>query len=338
MSANSKNRLLFLKEIFEEYTNAENGITVKEIKKLYEQKFLTTPLTETIIDDIHALEDYGLDIQYTSGRRNDYRLLSRKDKITSHEIRILIDLLQTSRNLPDDDIIALSNKLENLCSMHERKWLREKAYVASTQRTTNKDIPNVLKELYKAIDEDKQVRFKYYHYDMTGKKDYLNYGNEIRVSPFAIIYRDGLYKLLAIRAGKEELTVFRLEQIEEVYISRATRLNHEIFNKANIEFYTQVNYNRRDCVPIKLKVHCSLMDDVIERYGTNIKTSIIDDENVMVEVNDCGSPGFHAWIFSHDRKVRIIEPEGEIYRMIRNARQAYINSLIVDMKNKHYRS
>ena len=57
MIANSKNRLLFLKEIFEEYTNAENGITVKEIKKLYEQKFLTTPLTETIIDDQRCIRD-----------------------------------------------------------------------------------------------------------------------------------------------------------------------------------------------------------------------------------------------------------------------------------------
>lgn len=325
MITNSKNRLLFLKDLFEEYTDAENGLTVKDIQKLYYQNFLTTPLPETVVDDIHALEDYGMDILHTSGNRNDYRLMKRKDEITPHEIRIMVDLLQTTRALPDDDVKVLVDKLENLCSIHERKRLCDKVYVAATQRTTNKEIPNMLKTLFEAIDEDKQVRFKYYHYDMAKKKDYLSYGSEIRVSPFAVIYRDGLYKLLAIRAGKEKLALFRLEQMEEVSISRAVRLNHNIFEKANLNFYTKANYYEDYCSPklIELQVHCSVMDDVVERYGTNIKTSIIDDEHVKVEVFDFASPDFHTWILSSDRKIKIIAPKQEIHRLIMSTRYVF---------------
>ena len=110
MISNSKNRLLFLKELFEEYTDAENGLTVKDIQKRYYQNFLTTPLAETVVDDIHALEDYGMDILHTSGSKNDYRLMKRKDEITPHEIRIMVDLLQTTRTLPDDDVKVLVDK------------------------------------------------------------------------------------------------------------------------------------------------------------------------------------------------------------------------------------
>ena len=77
---------------------------------------------------------------------------------------------------------------------------------------------------------------------------------------------------------------------------RSEEWHNEIFDKANIDFYIKPHYDERDCAPIKLRVHCSLMDDVIERYGTDIKTSIVNDEYVIVEIYDCVSPDFHAWI------------------------------------------
>lgn len=335
MAANSKNRLLFLKEIFEERTDAENGITVKELQDLYEKQFFVKSTPETIIEDIHALEDYGLEILRISGRRNDYRLLSRKDKITPFEIRILIDLLQSTRSLADEDVKALIEKLEKMCSKHERKRLRGKVIVHSPCRTANNTLPDVVNVLHEAISDDKQVRFKYFHYDIRKKKDYLSYGEPIRVSPYAIIYRDGMYKLLAVPAGKKELVLYRLEHMEEVSISRADRLHQEVFAAANIDFYTRANYFMSASKPVSvvLKAHYSMMDDIVERYGINVKTAMIDEDYFTAEVVDYSAPEFHSWLLAHGGKIKVVSPKRMLTQLTLSARKAFESKEIMDLGN-----
>jgi len=93
-------------------------------------------------------------------------------------------------------------------------------------------------ECHAAIEANKQIRFKYYSYDMDKKKYYHHWGNEYRVSPYALLYREGIYTLLAIPAKDNQLRMYRVDHMEAVTISQATRLNPEVNDAINLEEFT----------------------------------------------------------------------------------------------------
>ena len=313
MADNVKNKTLFLKELLEEHTDADHGLTMEELQRLYAAQYQTPPLPQTILSDIESLESYGqkqgLTILHPAGSRKDYRLLSRKDQFTPQEIHLLIDLLQTTKAIPDADVDALAEKLGKLCSKHERKQLSNQVLINRPIRTDNAEILDSVRTLHEAINANKQVRFKYFHYDMKKKKDYLSYGEDIRVSPFSLIYRDNEYLLLAIPAKKPEFFLYRLSHMEGVTISRANRLHQELYTDAKREYYTKgnrecndiYNFGERNFKPrsITIQADNKAMDEIIARYGMNVKITIIDEKHFTAEITEYDISDFKAWMLLH---------------------------------------
>ena len=75
MKKNVRLRVLYVMELFVEQTDADNGVTMKEILDWLEEHDLTGE-RKSIYEDIRALQQFGLDIQYTQSDKT-YRLASR---------------------------------------------------------------------------------------------------------------------------------------------------------------------------------------------------------------------------------------------------------------------
>ena len=70
-SGYAKQKLFFLREMFAEHTDADNGITMKEIQEKVKFQYGICPDHKTIISDINALEACNVEIQRAAGRRKD---------------------------------------------------------------------------------------------------------------------------------------------------------------------------------------------------------------------------------------------------------------------------
>ncbi len=140
MPSYSKQKLLILKDIFEEETDTDHGIQMHQLQDVIESKFGTRPDRKTIVSDVDAMEDYGLEIQRATGGRKDYRLLKGKEELSLMELKLLVDLIQSSRFLSPDIAKKLIHKLGRLCSKHERKKLDRKVIVPNRERSENKNI------------------------------------------------------------------------------------------------------------------------------------------------------------------------------------------------------
>lgn len=75
MEKNVRLRVLYVMELFVQRTDAENGVTMQEILDWLADHNLTGE-RKSIYEDIHALKEFGLDIQYTQTDKT-YRLASR---------------------------------------------------------------------------------------------------------------------------------------------------------------------------------------------------------------------------------------------------------------------
>ena len=98
-SGYSKEKMLFLLDMFAEHSDTENGLRMVDIQDKVEREYGIRSDRKTIISDIDVLESYGVEIQRAAGGRKDYRLLKGKDDLNVMEVKILIDLIQSSRFL-----------------------------------------------------------------------------------------------------------------------------------------------------------------------------------------------------------------------------------------------
>ena len=106
---NQKLRILYIKQLLEERTDSEHGLSVGEINKALEE-FDISADRKTIYDDLIRLEEYGMDIvQSGGGRSTDYRLVSRDFEVA--ELKLLADAVQSARFLSNSKSSALIKKL-----------------------------------------------------------------------------------------------------------------------------------------------------------------------------------------------------------------------------------
>lgn len=309
-SGYAKQKLIFLRDMFAEHTDTDHGLIMKEIQDKVEREYGIRPDRKTIISDIDVLESYGLEIQRAAGGRKDYRLLKGEDDLNIMEVKILIDLIQSSRFLSPTISKKLIRKLEKLCSVHERKTLKRKVIVPNRERSENANILYAMDSIHEAIEANKQIRFKYYSYDLDKKKYYHHWGNEYRVSPYALLYREGIYTLLAVPAKDNQLRMYRVDHMEAVHISYADRLNHEVFDAINLEEFTNRTFglSYKPHTEVTLHAHESLIDAVIDRFGMDVELTPVNDGLFSFSIPVTLTPEFFGWVLSFGGRMTIVAP------------------------------
>lgn len=64
-----------------------------------------------------------------------------------------------------------------------------------------------------------------------------------------------------------------------------------------------------DIQRIKLLCENSAMRSVVDRFGEEVQTEVVDEEHFQATVDVAPSPPFFAWVFTFGGKIHIIEPE-----------------------------
>lgn len=320
-----RQKILVLRDIFYENADEKHGITMKEIQSKLQTACGVKANKKTVYTDIDVLQDYGMIIHRPQGRSVEYRLEKKEDELNYVEVKMLIDTVQSSRFLTKKQAEKIISKLECLCSKHERKTLNHKVIIANRAKSDNYHILQNMDEIHRAIESNKQIRFQYYGFDMYKKKEYHHFGNEYRVSPFALIYHQGLYTLIAIPARDTRIRFYRIDRMENVVVSRADRLHEEIFNEIDIDRFTSGTFglHASEVREVTLRCHESLVDTIMDRFGADVPFTIVDKKHFEVTVSVVMNADFYGWIFSLGGRVVIMAPEKARYsfenacRMIR---------------------
>lgn len=109
-------RILRVKDFFEEYTDEDHSAMMNDIVQ-YLKKYGIEAERRSIIEDIDALNHYGMDIQLDENGKSR-KSLDREFEIS--EIRMLVDCIASSKFLPEEKSKALIDKLLKLLSLYQR--------------------------------------------------------------------------------------------------------------------------------------------------------------------------------------------------------------------------
>ena len=304
-TTNQRLKILYLYKILLETTDEQHHITMPEIISQLALYGISAG-RKALYEDIEALKNYGLDIISLKGNVSGYYVASRDFELP--ELKLLADAVSSSRFLTEKKSAKLLKKIEGLSSIHEAKQIQRQVYVTNRVKAMNERIYLNVDVIHRAIAEKKNIRFRYFDYDLQKQKKYRD---GIRVcSPYALTWDDERYYLIAFYNKRNAISNFRVDRMEAVEImdepAKEKPENFVVADYMNSSFSMFSGKTQN----VKLRFDNKLINAVIDRFGKSILI-VPDGEThftVRIQVKTEQPEPFFGWLFQFSTMAEIVEP------------------------------
>lgn len=309
MAANSKLKLkpFYIMKILMEQTDEQHPMTVNElIEEL--GKYNITAERKSIYADIDMLMEFGLDIICIKGRANQYFIGARDFELP--ELKLLVDAVQSSRFITYKKSEELIGKLEKLTSIYEAEELHRHVVVSDQIKTMNESIYYNVNDINKAIQQNKQIRFKYFDYNLDKQVEYRRNGDWYYASPYAFTWDDDNYYMIAFYERYDDISNFRVDRMTSIEVIDEVRVFEGECLEFNVADYSKKIFRMfsGDTEKVKLQFDNSLINVVIDRFGKEVEIQKVDQDAFVIEVDVVATNTFLSWLFMFGDKVKIVEP------------------------------
>lgn len=208
-------RLMLLKRFLETNAGRNRIITRRQMEDYLESQGYQVE-KKTLYTDLDYLQArFGLKLEYDPHKKG-YRLLN--PPFEPHELRLIVDGIQSSKFITAEKARELSAKVRNLAREEVRKELNHTSHVSDRVRSMNESVVNEADRIHQAIAGDFKIGSRYFHYTPSpdGKKNYSKSGNQYIVSPYALLWNNSNYYLYAYDSESKKFRYFRVDRMERI--------------------------------------------------------------------------------------------------------------------------
>ncbi len=213
-------RILLILKYLQDNTDSTRDVSSKDIIQMLEYHGIKVFDKRTIESDIDELIASGYEIEkkHRNGVLTRYRLLSRP--FDGVEIKILIDAVAASRFIRLERSRQLIQNLASLAGPTDREnLLSEISHLQSIKRAVGGPMV-VADTLYRAIVSQKKVRFQMIDFRVPDKEPIPHRnGHRYTASPYAMIWSNDRYYLVAYDEEREFIITPRVDHIRYVRIT-----------------------------------------------------------------------------------------------------------------------
>ena len=302
--ASKKLKLLYLADYLRRETDEQHPATLQEIMDELARWGISAE-RKSVYDDLHLLEDYGMDIQTVKGKSFGYYLGEREFQLP--ELKLLVDVVQASPFLTRGKSMALIAKLEKLASRHQARAMRRQVYVMSRPKTLNEQLYYAVDGINTAINEGKKISFRYFDWGVDGARVYRREGQRYVTDPVALCV-DRHYYLVAYDSEMGDYRNYRVDRMEGLRVEAADR--SPLPSGFDLGQYAKgmVDMFSGETAAVTLRLDRGLLNAALDRFGTDCHVRPDGDKVVVTATVDV-SPTLYGWVFQFGRKAEIMAPE-----------------------------
>ena len=312
---NQKLKMLYLVKIFSEETDDNHALTMPEIIEKLAACGVNAD-RKTLYQDFEELRNFGIDIIAEHEGRSHYYYLGSRD-FELPELKLLVDSVQSAKFITDKKSQELIRKLESLVSRHEGKQLHRQVLISGRIKTMNESIYYNVDKIYEAIGADRQISFNYFDWNLDKEMVPRYDGRIYRMSPWALMWDDEKYYLVAYDSKHEDIIHYRVDKMMRISVIDETREGRDAFREFNIAHYTNTLFGMYagDETKVTIEAANDMIGVFIDRFGKDIIVAPIDDEHFRTTITVAVSPQFFGWIISLGTGVRIVAPQPVVEQM-----------------------
>ena len=182
-------------------------------------------------------------------------------------------------------------------------------YIDSRIKAINDGVYISVDRIQTAITERKKISFCYFDYSPSKERVLRRSGQVYSVSPFAMLWNNDTYYLVGFHDHRQQIAKFRVDRIVQMEITDEAAVKRpKDFDVS--EFFTQEfsMLNGKECT-VTLLCENALMNSIIDRFGEDAPTQIVDKNHFTVEATVDLSSNFYGWVFASGGKMKITAPQ-----------------------------
>ncbi len=314
-------RLLHLYQILLRHSDVDHPLSTKDLLELMESEHQIKLHRTTIPKYMELLNAGGIEVMEIRSREKKYYLGDRLFELP--EIKLLIDAVQASKFISASKSRDLITKLTRLTSDTNAAKLKSNVVVAGRVKSDNEKSYYIVEAINDAINEGKRILFTYTDYNAQKERVLRNDGKPYILSPYALIWDGDFYYVLGLNHGRNQLNTFRVDRIsrQPEILEEPAAPPPEDLNLADYSREVFQMYDTEDPIEVTLLCENSLMKHLIDHFGLEVPTEVVDEDHFRARVTVCTSPTFYRWVFGWCGRMKIEAPSSvvEEYRSLARA-------------------
>ena len=157
---------------------------------------------------------------------------------------------------------------------------------------------------------DRTVRFRYFEYTVSKERRFRRSGKVYEASPFALLWDNENYYLLAWDDEAGLLKHYRVDKMADIARTDEPRRGKEAFAKVDMSEYSKHVFGMFGGQPeqVRLRFAGHLAGAVLDRFGRDLILVPEPDGRFTVSVLAQVSPQFFAWVFGFGDEAEILSP------------------------------
>lgn len=326
-SPHQKRKLLVLLELLQRQSDEDHPIPLSGLSAALEREGISAE-RKTIYDDLETLRVQGYDIQ--NRKREGYYLADRPFQLP--ELKLLVDAVQSSKFISQRKSSQLISKLEQLTSVHEAAKLQRQVYVTGRVKTMNERVYYTIDAIHDAIAAGVRVRFRYFDYNVSKEKVYRKDGTYYEVSPYALLWDDENYYLVAYDTAFQMVRHYRVDKMDRLTATALPRLGAEAFAHFDLGVYSKAHFGmfsgREERVTLRCANH--FVGVMLDRFGRDLSLIPDGEDHFTITAPVAVSPQFFGWLCGLGPEVEIRAPEG-----VRKEFSTYLKEISTVYEEEH---
>ena len=306
---NSQGRLFLILKYLYDYTDSDHDVSSRDIKRMLESKGVSAPDRRTIEADVDAMiaSGYGIQASHKQGAPARFKVVERD--FDNVELKILIDAVAASQFISAERSKHIIDHLAALASISDRQSLLcNTESLLSIKNAAGRNM-YVADDLYRAIITKQKIQYLMLDYTVSLEQIQHRDGHVYVVSPYALIWNNDRYYLVAHEEERDTILTPRVDHIQEVII-----LDEPIKpapDDFDIGYYYSTAYKMYSGPEQEVTLICdnNLIGKIIDRFGQNFTCIPISDRAFKAVVKTSISPTFFGWLFQYAGKITLQGPE-----------------------------
>lgn len=328
--SNKKVKLLYLNDILVTLTDEMHPLSAQELCDELKKRGVKSE-RKAIYSDLQAIEEFGTKLKKTRTPKRGF--YAEKKLFEAAELRMLMDAVQASPLISSVKTKQIIAKLGKTVSIHQAKQLISQVYVSNERKSENEEIYFSIDKISKAIEEQRKIRFYYYHKKIVNNIPVRDTGKEIIFSPYALIWNNDNYYLIGNHDKYDNIIHMRIDKMRQVIIlseqARPCSEVSEYKDHFDVADYSSKLFNMfggNEDETVELRCKNNVLEAIIDKVGSNVPYRQSDDEHFSVTFKAKISDGLIAWLMGFGDKVVVTAPEHlkeSVSERIKQAAKAY---------------
>lgn len=292
-------------EILKNYSDADNILTMKEIRQKMKKLYDLDVDRRTVYSSVAVLRELGYEISDFEENGVGYYLAERE--FEPSEIRLLMDSIYSNPSVPRRQTERLIKKIQGFLPEHKRRKYKNLTVVRTARKTPNKEMFYNIEILDEAISKKKAVEFTYTRCTLD-KKLTPRRERKYTVSPYAMAVTNEAYYLLCSDGYHKDISHYRIDKIKNISIADSGFIPPpDGFDAAKHTDKSVLMYGGA-LVTAELRCDNIIIGEVIDEFGRDVRIRDNGDGKTFTAVVEASEMGLRFWALRFIDSAEVIYP------------------------------